>query len=57
MIAAVHHGGAGPAWMGVLAAAHAWGCPPWAIAGGSPVRWYARWAFVARQIGLKDKQR
>jgi len=43
--------------MGVLAAAHAWGCPPWAIAGGSPVRWYARWAFVARQIGLKDKQR
>jgi hypothetical protein len=43
LIAAIHHSGSGPAWLGILLIAEQWGTPPWKIAGGSPMIWYFRW--------------
>jgi len=42
--------------VGVLAAAEAWGCPPWEIAGGSPLDWYYRWSFWKEQTAKAQER-
>jgi hypothetical protein len=67
LIAAVHHGAAGPRWMNVLIAARDWGCPPWAITGEGDdehLSWLLRWEFLKSQevkaerlnAGLSDEE-
>ena len=44
-----------PAWIGVLQAAEAWGCPPWEVTGETPPR---RWLwFMRRAIFESEKER
>src|SRR5690606_11704230 len=56
VISAVHHNGAAPLSLLVLAAAESWGCPPWEIAGGYTKTWFHRWTYWKGQISRKHQE-
>ena len=52
----MQHKDAAPLSVLVLYAAEKWGCPPWEIAGGKPVKWLFRWLEFENQRAKAEKK-